>query len=131
MALPLAAALAVFLSGATPANADPAATALQQQAVPLIAPAALKDLMASGKKFALVDVREPGEFSAGHIDGATLMPLGTLQTEYAKLPKDVTLVVYCRSGKRSAKAVQFLMAHGYGRAVSLDGGFTAWSTPAP
>lgn len=131
MAFPLGAALAVFLAGATPANADSGVTTAHQQTVPLISPAALKEMIASGKKFALVDVREPDEFSAGHIEGATLVPLGTVPNEYAKLPKDVPLVVYCRSGKRSAKAVQFLTSHGYSRAISLDGGYLAWSAQKP
>lgn len=127
MAFPLGAALAAFLV-ATPAQAaDQHAAGAQVQTVPVIAPAALKAMISGGQKFVLVDVREPAEFSAGHIEGAKLVPLGTLQAEYAKLPKDVTLVVYCRSGHRSAQAVTFLKAHGYGKAVSLDGGFLAWS----
>jgi len=128
MAFPIGAALAAFLAaGAAPTDAGAGVPAAQQQVVPVIAPGALKALMAGGKKFVLVDVREPGEFSAGHIEGATLIPLGTLSGEFARLPKDVPLVVYCRSGHRSAKAVAFLLAHGYGKAVSLEGGFLAWS----
>lgn len=127
MTFPLGAALAAFLAaGATPAQVTPTAVTVQQQAVPLIAPQALRVLQAS-QKVMLVDVREPVEFAAGHIDGAQLMPLGTLPADYAKLPKDVTLVVYCRAGHRSAKAVTFLLSHGYGRAVSLDGGYLAYS----
>ncbi len=128
MGLPLGAALAVFLAaGTAPAATAPSAPAAQQIMVPLIAPQALKGLMAS-QRIALIDVREPGEFAAGHIDGAVLVPLGVLDAEYAKLPKDVPLVVYCRAGERSAKAVTFLIAHGYGRAVSLAGGFLAYSS---
>jgi len=128
MALPLGAALAAFLAaGAAPDATGPNAPAAQQQMqVPLIAPQALKGLMAS-QRIALIDVREPSEFAAGHIDGAVLVPLGMLGAEYAKLPKDVPLVVYCRAGNRSAKAVAFLIAHGYSRAVSLAGGYLAFS----
>ena len=130
MALPLGAALAVFLAaGAAPDATGPTAAVVQQQSVPLIAPQALRNLMASQKIF-LLDVREPGEFAAGHIDGAVLLPLATLSAEYAKLPKDVPLVVYCRSGVRSAKAVAFLAAHGFARAVSLDGGYLAFAGAA-
>jgi adenylyltransferase/sulfurtransferase len=78
--------------------------------------------------FFLLDVRQPEEFAQGHIDGAVLMPLGTLPDNYLKIPKGVKLVVYCRSGHRSGQAVTFLREHGYDKAVSLSGGYTAWSS---
>lgn len=136
MAFQLGAALAVFLAaGASPADST-AIQATNQQAtnqqvsVPLIEPATLKTMIAANTKFVLVDVRRPDEFVAGHIDGAMLMPLDTLATSYSKLSKDTTLVVYCRSGHRSAKAVQFLQSHNYGKAVSLNGGYLAWTAQA-
>jgi hydroxyacylglutathione hydrolase len=98
-----------------------------QQMVPVIEPVALKQLMMSPVRFVLIDVRRPEEFAAGHIEGASLIPLDTLAAAYAQLPRDVRLVVYCRSGHRSAQAVSFLREHGYGRAVSLDGGIIAWN----
>jgi phage shock protein E len=127
MAFQFGAALAAFLA----ASASPGATttpvpAVVQQAVPVIEPVALRAMMSSGMRFVLVDVRQPDEFAAGHIEGAMLMPLDTLEANLARLPKNVKLVIYCRSGHRSAKAVTILMAHGYDRAVSLNGGFTAW-----
>ncbi|GAA0567215.1 rhodanese-like domain-containing protein [Rhizomicrobium electricum] len=127
MSFNFGAALAVFLAGATPGTDGSATPQAVEQMAPVIAPVALKALLASSAKIVLVDVREPDEYAAGHIDGARLMPLGTVETAYRDLPKDVKLVVYCRSGKRSAKAVSFLAAHGYTNAVSLDGGFLAWT----
>ena len=128
MSFNFGAVLAVFLAGsAAPGDSGSATPAGIQALSPVIAPAAVKKLIASSAKFVLVDVREPEEFAAGHIDGAVLMPLATLETAYRGLPKGTKLVVYCRSGKRSAKAVTFLLTHGYRRAVSLDGGFVAWS----
>jgi len=132
MTFPLGAAFAVFIAAGAPDTATQAAVVTQQAqpvAVPLIAPQTLKTMMAA-QKIALIDVREPDEFAAGHIDGAVLMPLGTLPAHMASLPKDVPLVIYCRSGHRSAKAVAFLLAHGYGRAVSLDGGYLAYGASA-
>jgi rhodanese-related sulfurtransferase len=130
MSFNFGAALAVFLAaGATPGTNGSAPQSVEQMA-PVIAPVALKALLATPTKIMLVDVREPDEFAAGHIEGARLIPLGTLEASYRELPKGVKLVVYCRSGKRSAKAVNFLLAHGYGQAVSLDGGFLAWSALA-
>jgi phage shock protein E len=131
MAFQYGAALAAFLAaGSTPGHTvatTPPAPQQQQIAVPVIEPVALKTMMNSSVRFVLVDVRQPDEFSAGHIDGAMLMPLDKLAATYSKLPKDVQLVVYCRAGHRSATAVNFLLAHGYGRAVSLNGGFLAWT----
>jgi rhodanese-related sulfurtransferase len=127
MSFNFGAALAVFLAGATPGTDGSATPQAVEQMAPVIAPVTLKALLASSDKIVLIDVREPDEYAAGHIDGARLMPLGTVETAYRDLPKDVKLVVYCRSGKRSAKAVSFLTAHGYTNAVSLDGGFLAWT----
>ncbi|MDR3526633.1 MAG: rhodanese-like domain-containing protein [Rhizomicrobium sp.] len=127
MALPLGAALAVFLAaGAAPDATGPNAPSAQQQMVPVIAPQALREMIAS-QRVALIDVREPAEYAAGHIDGAVLVPLNMLGSEYAKLPRDIPLVVYCRSGQRSARAVAFLIARGFSRAVSLAGGYLAYS----
>jgi rhodanese-related sulfurtransferase len=127
MSFNFGAALAIFLAGATPGTDGSATPQAAEQLAPVIAPVALKALLTSQAKIVLVDVREPDEYAAGHIDGARLMPLGTVETAYRDLPKDVKLVVYCRSGKRSAKAVSFLTAHGYTNAVSLDGGYLAWT----
>lgn len=128
MGFQLGAAFAVLLAAsASPSSTVNAPPAGQQQSVPTIEPAQVKAMQASGMHFVLVDVREPDEYAAGHIDGATLMPLGTVEANYSKLPKDAKLVVYCRSGKRSAKAVSILQSHGYDRAVSMSGGYLAWT----
>jgi rhodanese-related sulfurtransferase len=119
----LTAALTAVLLGGAPVGAQ--SQAVPQ--VPLIEPATLHTYLQAGMKVHLVDVRTPEEFNQGHIAGAVLMPLDTLPSSYASLPKTGKLVVYCRSGHRSAKAVQFLMEHGYKNAVSLNGGYIAWS----
>lgn len=57
----------------------------------------------------IVDVREESEYQAGHIPGALLIPLSTINAKNQQLPKsDQTLLVYCRSGHRSQKAAQNL-----------------------
>ena len=122
------AALAAFLASVGgPVPSAPPPQAVMQQAVQVIEPVALLQMMKSPVRFMLIDVRRPEEFAAGHIEGSSLMPLDNLPASYAQLPHDVRLVVYCRSGHRSAQAVSFLLAHGYGRAVSLDGGYLAWT----
>lgn len=76
----------------------------------------------------VVDVREPGEFSAGHVLGARNVPLARLQTGAGDLAKrkDRPLVVYCESGDRSSKAIAVLKREGFSRVVNLSGGLNAW-----
>jgi phage shock protein E len=122
--LAVAAVAAAGLPVSTAAFAQSAPAAAQQ--VPLMEVSSLYGLMQASARVKIVDVRQPEEFSQGHIQGAELIPLGTLSSAYAKLPKTGKLVVYCRSGHRSAEAVKFLIANGYSNAVSLKGGYTAW-----
>jgi len=98
-----------------------------QVTVPTLEARDLQTLIKKKQRFFLIDVRQPDEFAAGHIDGAILMPLDKLPNTYRQIPKGVKLVVYCRSGHRSAEAVAFLRDHGYGKAVSLAGGYSAWA----
>jgi rhodanese-related sulfurtransferase len=75
---------------------------------------------------ALLDVREPDEWQAGHIEGAVHIPLGELPSRLAEVPDDGELVVVCRSGARSAQAVAWLAQNGY-EALNLRGGMGAWA----
>lgn len=59
----------------------------------------------------IIDVREPFEYQAGHVDGAVNIPVGEIQS--VELPRDEAIVVYCRSGARSGMAQQALQAMGY------------------
>ena len=91
-----------------------------------ITPAEAIRLLDSGKTRA-VDVREPDEYAVGHIPGALLLPLGQI-TDRAQevLPdKEAPWLVYCRTGRRSADAVQKLEALGYTTLYDL-GGILSW-----
>lgn len=74
-----------------------------------------------------IDVREPDEFTGplGHLPGAELVPLGTLERACAGWPKDAPLVLICRSGGRSAMAARLLHAKGFLRLYNLAGGMMA------
>jgi rhodanese-related sulfurtransferase len=74
----------------------------------------------------MLDVREPDEWQAGHIEGALHIPLADLPSRLAELPEDGDLVVVCRSGARSARAVSWLAQNGHD-AVNLEGGMGAWA----
>jgi rhodanese-related sulfurtransferase len=75
----------------------------------------------------VLDVREPGEYGAGHILGAKNLPLARLDAagEVAK-KKDATLIVCCDTGDRSGKAMAALKKQGYSKVVNLSGGLGAW-----
>ncbi len=73
----------------------------------------------------VIDVREVDEYVDAHVPGVQLVPLGTLPDELDALPRDETLYVICRSGARSLRAADFLLANGFD-AVSVAGGTMAW-----
>lgn len=75
----------------------------------------------------ILDVREPQEWDAGHIPGATLIPLGQIPDRLAEIPQDQPVVVVCRSGNRSGQATQFLRQSGYGLTTSMSGGMNQWA----
>src|SRR2546422_9799630 len=77
----------------------------------------------------VVDVRDPGEYGAGHILGAKNVPLSRLDaggSEIAPKRKDKPVIVYCDNGNRSAKAAAALRSQGFAKVVSLAGGLGAW-----
>ncbi len=79
----------------------------------------------------VVDVREGEEYNAGHIDNAILLPRGVLEFKVASFSelenKSTAILVYCRTGGRSALAAQTLQELGYNNVLSMVGGFEAWS----
>ena len=73
----------------------------------------------------VVDVREPGEYVAGHVPGAVLMPMGQLPSRLAEVPKDSPVYVICASGNRSLAMTSFLIRAGFD-AYSVAGGTSGW-----
>ncbi len=74
----------------------------------------------------LLDVREPEEWTAGHIQGAQHIPMNDVPRRLDELPSDTPVYVVCRVGGRSAQVAAFLAQHGYD-AVNLAGGMQAWA----
>ena len=94
---------------------------------PWVNPARATELI--NREDALVlDVREPGEYGAGHILGAKNVPVARLDGGAAELPKrkDRPLIVYCDGSGRSAKAAAALKRLGFTRVANLSGGLAAW-----
>lgn len=73
----------------------------------------------------VVDVREPDEYAEGHVPGAPLIPLGAVADRVGEIPSSGEVLVICKSGGRSARAVEFLRASGID-AVNIAGGTMAW-----
>ena len=94
-----------------------------------ITPRELRALLDSGKKLALIDVREPVEWDINHIDGAQLIPKSLISSGegLAKLPHDRKAVLYCKTGVRSAEALVAVKSAGFSDAVHLQGGIVAWA----
>jgi rhodanese-related sulfurtransferase len=74
----------------------------------------------------LVDVREQVEFAGGRVKGASLLPLGELESRHSELDHSKPIYVMCRTGRRSAEAQRRLQALGFTNVVNVSGGFEAW-----
>ncbi len=84
--------------------------------------------LAKKKATIVLDVRTPAEYADGHLRGARLMDFYAKDfwTQVATLPKDATIVVYCKSGRRSKDTETKLASMGYSNVVNMLGGFDAW-----
>jgi sulfur-carrier protein adenylyltransferase/sulfurtransferase len=89
----------------------------------------LRDMMDAGKEIYLVDVREPAEYEIVKIPGSVLIPNREILSGEAlsSLPLDKSVVLYCRTGVRSAEALAAVKAAGFRDAVHVQGGVTAWA----
>ncbi|OJY45182.1 adenylyltransferase/sulfurtransferase MoeZ [Pseudonocardia sp. 73-21] len=89
----------------------------------------LKDMIDSGKDFALIDVREPHEYEIVKIPGSVLIPKDRILSGEAlsEIPQDRPVVLHCKSGARSADALAALHKAGFKDAVHVQGGVLAWA----
>lgn len=91
-----------------------------------ITPKELKEKLDQGQNVVLIDVREENERALCHI-GGTLIPLSQIPARAAEIPNQGNVVIYCRSGGRSGKAIEFLESQGYTNLQNLTGGVLRWS----
>ncbi|MDQ3635467.1 MAG: rhodanese-like domain-containing protein [Aridibacter sp.] len=88
----------------------------------------LKEKMDAGEDFQLIDVRQPNEWEIAKIEGAKLIPLGEIVNRMDELDDSKEIVMQCKSGGRSARAMMMLEQAGYkGEMKNLVGGIGAWS----
>ena len=94
-----------------------------------ITPRELRAMLDSGRKVALIDVREPVEWDINHIDGAELIPKSAIEAGdgLTRLPHDRIPVLYCKTGVRSAEALAAVKKAGFADALHLQGGIVAWA----
>ena len=95
--------------------------------IPEITPQEVKKLMDDKHPFVLIDVRDPHEFQICRIPGSTLIPLAEVPKRMHELDSTQEIVVHCRSGQRSARAVDLLMKAGFRKIHNMKGGILAWS----
>jgi molybdopterin/thiamine biosynthesis adenylyltransferase/rhodanese-related sulfurtransferase len=102
----------------------------QEQLAPATAyevePQALAEELMQGRPLQLIDVREPHELEISHIDGADLIPLGSLAARMHELDSAQEIVLFCKTGTRSARALELLAGAGFRKVRNLRGGINAW-----
>lgn len=86
----------------------------------------LKEMMDENKELQLYDVRSQAEFAQGIIEGGVFMPMHTVPLKMNNLPKDKTIVFYCRSGARSGQVCGYLAENSDIEALNLRGGIISW-----
>ena len=115
----LALTFAAFAVATLAFAAEPAVSLVSQEAL-------LARQQQGDSALFVLDVRTPEEFAAGHIPGAVNIPHDQVAARLMDVPKDKDVVIYCRSGRRSAIAAEALAANGYTRLGHLEGDMQAW-----
>jgi adenylyltransferase/sulfurtransferase len=87
----------------------------------------LKQRLDRGERVFILDVRNPEEFQISRIPGSVLIPLPSLPQRMGELDRDAEMVVHCKSGMRSQRAIDFLRQQGFTKLSNLKGGILAWA----
>ncbi|KRE90509.1 sulfurtransferase [Paenibacillus sp. Soil766] len=91
-----------------------------------ILPSEIKARLAQGEQLTLIDVREDEEVAQGIIQGAIHIPLGQLPERLSEIPQVDEVILVCRSGNRSGRALGYLEANGYKGLKNMTGGMLEW-----
>jgi molybdopterin/thiamine biosynthesis adenylyltransferase/rhodanese-related sulfurtransferase len=87
----------------------------------------LAEKLQRGEDIHLLDVREPHELEISHLEGADLIPLGQLAARLSELDSADEMVIFCKSGTRSARGLELLASAGFRKVKNLKGGINAWA----
>lgn len=119
-----------FFSARTDYTAVNSTVVIEQglQQVKRVSKDEFKKFLSEHKKVQLIDVRTPGEFAEGTIEGAKNIDFydATFKDQISKLDKNVPTLIFCRSGGRSAKALEMFKAAGFSTVLELEGGYLNW-----
>jgi rhodanese-related sulfurtransferase len=85
-----------------------------------------RSLIESKPDLVVLDVRTPSEYEDGHIEGAINIPVDELEERLGELDPGDELLVYCRTGNRSTRAVRLLEENGFTKVLHMNGGVVAW-----
>ena len=92
-----------------------------------ITPKELEYQIKNGRHLRLIDVREPHELEISAIDNASLIPLGQLAARLSELDSSEDIVLFCKAGTRSTRALELLLSAGFRKVKNLKGGINAWA----
>jgi rhodanese-related sulfurtransferase len=84
------------------------------------------EIMTEKKDYTILDVRTREEFDEGHLEGAVLIPVDDLETRIGEISMEKPVIVYCRSGRRSAKGADILLKNGFRPVYDMQGGIEKW-----
>jgi phage shock protein E len=107
-------------------NSSTAISGAQQLGYKTISVSDASAMIQSSSNLLVVDVRTPQEYAQGHLKGAINIPLSDLPLQIGGLDRNRPILVYCRTGYRSAQASAILVKAGFTQVYSMEGGITAW-----
>ena len=87
----------------------------------------LADQLKGGSELTLIDVREPHELEISQLENAELIPLGQLASRMSELDSAEDIVLFCKAGTRSTRALEILASAGFRKVKNLKGGINAWA----
>lgn len=102
-------------------------TGVEGSLIPQITPQDAAATLASEPLAVLLDVREPDEWETTRLESALFISMHEVPTQLARIPKDATVLVLCRSGKRSQTIAEFLKGEGYADVRNVAGGINRWA----
>ena len=100
----------------------------KKEPIPITVEKVYEILKSQKDNYIILDVRTKEEYDSGHLDYALLIPVDELKTRYGELAKNKPIIVYCRSGRRSAKAAALLISKGFSTVYDMTGGIDAWTS---
>ena len=100
----------------------------KKETIPITAEKVYEIFKTQKDNYIILDVRTKEEFDSGHLDSAVLIPVDDLGARYGEIIKNKPVIIYCKSGIRSAKAAVILVNNGFSTVYDMTGGIDAWKS---